>query len=142
LPDDILVKVDRAAMSLSLETRAPFLDKDLMEFAWTLPLKLKINKGNKKWILKELLHNYVPKGLVDRPKMGFAIPLDKWLRGPLRDWAENQISKTRLIQEGYLDQKQIRSAWTSHLASKSSSANRLWSILMFQAWLEHQAEYE
>jgi asparagine synthase (glutamine-hydrolysing) len=134
LPDDILVKVDRAAMAVSLETRAPFLDRDVMEFAWRLPVGMKIRNGRGKWILRELLDRHVPRTLVDRPKMGFGIPLDQWLRGPLRDWAESLLDEKRLAGEGFFDPKPIRKAWRRHQEG-APYGYRLWSILMFQAWL-------
>lgn len=138
LPDDILVKVDRAAMAVSLETRAPFLDRDLIEFAWSLPMHMKIRNGQGKWLLRRLLDRYVPGELVERPKMGFGIPLDAWLRGPLRDWAESLLAENRLRREGYLKPAPIRAAWKAHLAGQASYGYRLWSVLMFQAWLESQ----
>jgi asparagine synthase (glutamine-hydrolysing) len=126
LPDDILVKVDRAAMGVSLETRVPLLDPEVVEFAWRLPMDLKIRGGSGKWILKKLLHNYVPSALVDRPKQGFAIPLAQWLRGPLRPWAESLLDVRKLKGFGYLDHKLVR-------------AFLLWDVLMFQAWFEQEA---
>jgi asparagine synthase (glutamine-hydrolysing) len=139
LPDDILVKVDRAAMAVSLETRAPFLDRDVLEFAWSLPMQMKIRNGQGKWLLRQLLHRHLPRALVGRPKMGFGIPLDTWLRGPLRDWAENLLGEDRLRREGYFDPAPIRHAWQAHLAGRQSYGYRLWSVLMFQAWLEVNA---
>ncbi len=139
LPDDILVKVDRAAMAVSLETRAPFLDKDVMEFAWTLPIHMKLRDGRGKWILRQLLDRHVPRELMERPKMGFGIPLDRWLRGPLREWAETLLDESRLRLEGYLDPVPVREAWQRHLRGDANLGYRLWSVLMFQAWLE-QAE--
>lgn len=139
LPDDVLVKVDRAAMAVSLETRAPFLDRDVMEFAWTLPVSMKVRQGRGKWVLRGLLDRHVPRSLVDRPKMGFAIPIDDWLRGPLRDWAEALLDERRLASEGYLEPRVIRSAWGRHLRGEGSSGSRLWPVLMFQAWNEGRA---
>ena len=136
LPDDILVKVDRAAMAVSLETRVPFLDRDLVEFAWSLPQHMKIRNGQGKWLLRRLLDRYVPRALMDRPKMGFDFPLDVWLRGPLREWAEPLLAEDRLRTEGYLDPVPIRAAWRAHVAEQASHGYRLWSVLMFQAWLE------
>ena len=138
LPDDILVKVDRAAMAVSLETRAPFLDHELVEFAWQLPLKYKIHKGQGKHLLRCLLNRYIPSELTERPKMGFSIPLDTWLRGPLRDWAEDLLAEERLDREGYLNSAPIRRAWCAHKQGKANYGYRLWSILMFQSWLEEQ----
>jgi asparagine synthase (glutamine-hydrolysing) len=137
LPDDILVKVDRASMAVSLEARAPFLDRDLMEFAWTLPMSMKLRNGKGKWLVRRLLDRYVPPRLIERPKMGFGIPLDQWLRGPLRDWAETLLAEDRLRQEGFFDPVLIRKAWLRHLCEESSYGYRLWSVLMFQSWLEN-----
>jgi len=138
LPDDILVKVDRAAMAVSLETRAPFLDRDLIEFAWSLPMDMRIRNGKGKWLLRQLVYRYVPRKLMERPKMGFGIPLDSWLRGPLREWAEDLLAEDRLRKEGYLDPVYIRTAWRKHSAGQASYGYRLWSVLMFQAWLENE----
>ena len=137
LPDDILVKVDRAAMGASLETRAPLLDHRIVEFAWRLPLSVKIRNGLQKWSLRRVLHEYVPAELVERPKAGFAIPLASWLRGPLRDWAEALLDERRLRSEGFLDPRPVRKRWSEHLSLRGHWDYHLWSILMFQAWLEH-----
>ena len=138
LPDDILVKVDRAAMAVSLETRAPFLDRNLVEFAWRLPMHFKQRDGQGKWLLRRLLDRYVPKELIERPKMGFGIPLDQWLRGPLRDWAETLLAEDRLLREGYFHPEPIRAVWKAHCSGRDNYGQRLWSVLMFQAWLEIQ----
>lgn len=137
LPDDVLVKVDRAAMSVSLETRAPLLDHRVVEVLWRLPLSLRIRDGAGKWLLRQLLYRYVPRELVDRPKHGFAIPLDSWLRGPLRDWAEELLRPQRLRQEGFLYPEPIHRVWQAHLRSEQQWGHLLWPVLMFQAWQEH-----
>jgi len=134
LPDDILVKVDRAAMASSLETRVPFLDHKLIEYVWKIPHSLKFRNGQGKWILRQILNQYVPENLSERPKMGFGVPIDAWLRGPLRDWAENLLNERKLQQEGFFNQKLIRDKWAEHLSGNKNWQSDLWDILMFQAW--------
>jgi len=136
LPDDILVKIDRAAMGVSLETRAPFLDHRLFEFLWSLPLAFSIGPRGGKQILRDILDRYVPRKLVERPKSGFALPIHDWLRGPLRDWGESLLDEARLHREGYFDAGIVRQAWDEHLSGRRNRQYELWSILMFQSWQE------
>jgi len=136
LPNDILVKVDRAAMAVSLETRAPFLDRRVLEFAWTVPESLKVRDGNGKWLMRELLARHVPRPLFERPKQGFGIPLGPWLRGPLRDWAEALLSPAALADSGLFDPAPIRRKWQEHLSGQAAWHYYLWDVLMFQAWYQ------
>ncbi len=136
LPDDILVKVDRAGMSTSLETRMPFLDHELIEYVWKLPHSFKNRNGQGKWILRKILNKYVPKQLTNRSKMGFAIPIDIWLRGPLREWAENLLNERKIKQEGYLNANLVSNKWYEHLSGKRNWSGLLWNVLMFQSWTE------
>ena len=137
LPNDILTKVDRAAMAVSLETRVPLLDPEVVDFAWRLPLDLKIRGGVSKWLLRQVLYRHVPAKLIERPKMGFGIPLDAWLRGPLRAWAEALLDERRLREEGFFHPPEVRKAWDGQLRGQLNSG-KLWTILMFQSWLESQ----
>jgi asparagine synthase (glutamine-hydrolysing) len=136
LPDDILVKVDRASMAVSLEVRAPFLDHRIVEFAATLPLAMKIGRDQTKRILRNVLHRYVPTELVNRPKWGFVLPLAEWLRGPLRPWAESLLDETRLRTEGIFEPLPIVQRWREHRSGRADWVSSLWSVLMFQAWLD------
>ncbi|TYB85610.1 asparagine synthase (glutamine-hydrolyzing) [Oceaniovalibus sp. ACAM 378] len=138
LPDDILCKVDRAAMGVSLETRVPFLDTDVLTLSARLPLEMKIRDGQGKWVLRQILYQHVPRELIERPKTGFSIPIGEWLRGPLREWAEDLLSPAALAKDNLLDPEPILAAWAEHLSGRRDLTQRLWIILMFQAWRQGQ----
>jgi asparagine synthase (glutamine-hydrolysing) len=141
LLDDILVKLDRAAMSISLETRVPLLDHRVVEFAWQLPIAIKYKNGIGKWPLKQILYKYIPEHYVYRPKMGFGVPIDNWLRGSLLEWAEELLSENRIRSDGFFDPVPVRSEWKLHLSRRRNRHHWLWIILMFQAWYDAQKSY-
>jgi asparagine synthase (glutamine-hydrolysing) len=136
LPDDILVKLDRTSMAVGLEARVPLLDHRLVEFALQLPLEAKLQAGRGKWLLRQLFNRYLPGELAERPKQGFAIPLEEWLRGPLRDWAEALLDERRLLDESFLDAGTVRRKWQEHLSGSRNWSTQVWNLLMFQAWQE------
>lgn len=138
LPDDVLVKVDRAAMAASLETRVPMLDHRFIELALRMPLNLKIREGSGKWALKQILYKYVPQHLLERPKTGFGVPIDHWLRGPLREWAEALINEHKLVQQGLFNVSVVKKYWQEHLSGGRNWQYPLWNLLIFQSWLSEQ----
>lgn len=137
LPDDIMVKVDRASMAVSLESRAPYLDRRIVEFAWSLPLSMKIRNGTSKWLLRNVLYRYVPRGLVERPKMGFGVPIGEWLRGPLKSWAEDLLDPSTMRRDGIFLVDPVRERWLEHVGRRKNWEHYLWNLLMFQAWLRN-----
>jgi asparagine synthase (glutamine-hydrolysing) len=136
LPEHPLTKADRATMAVGLEARVPLLDRDVIEFAWRLPVSQRLRAGATKYLLRNLLYRYVPPELIERPKVGFAVPIADWLRGPLRAWAEPLIDPDRLRAEGYLNASRVQAVWQAHLAGKQDWKHALWDVLTFQAWLE------
>lgn len=141
LPDDILTKLDRASMGVGLEAREPLLDHRVVEFAWRIPEAIKFRNGQGKWILRKVLSRYVPDALIDRPKMGFSVPIGAWLRGPLREWAETYLSSERLEREGFLDVAQVRRIWEQHLLGRVDRGGPIWTVLMFEVWLERMGAW-
>jgi asparagine synthase (glutamine-hydrolysing) len=138
LTDDILCKVDRAAMACSIETRVPFLDHRVVELAWRLPQHMKVRGNTGKWAMRQLLYKYVPRELIERPKVGFAVPIGQWMRCQLRDWAEDLLNEKKLREQGYLNPKPLRRRWEEHLSGRRDHTSSLWAILMFQSWLQAQ----
>jgi asparagine synthase (glutamine-hydrolysing) len=134
LPDDILTKVDRASMAFALEARVPLIDHRVVEFAWRLPRHAKVRNGTSKWLLRQVLYRHVPQALVERPKMGFSIPLGGWLRGPLRDWAEGLLAPDRLRDAGFFHVGAVRKVWDDHVSGRANRQYMLWNVLMFEAW--------
>jgi asparagine synthase (glutamine-hydrolysing) len=136
LPGDLMTKVDRASMAVSLEMRAPYLDRDVVELAWRIPQNMKIRGGQTKWILRQILGKYLPQSMIDRPKMGFGMPIAEWLRGPLRDLVETYLSRERLSDHGLFDVEVARQIWARHKSGQEDNANAIWSLLMLQLWIE------
>ena len=136
LPGDILVKLDRASMATSLEARCPILDHRVVEFAWRLPNKAKVRDGQGKWILRQVLGRYLPRHVIDRPKQGFDVPIGAWLKGPLRSWAADLLSGSRLQRQSLLDAPRIQNCWQEHLSGRRDHSRSLWAVLMLQSWLD------
>jgi len=140
LPDDILCKVDRASMAVSLETRVPFLDHRVAALAARIPLDMKVREGKGKHIVRQLLYRHVPRELIDRPKAGFGVPVGEWIKGPLRPWAEDLLDRGRMASEGWFDPAIVHRRWLGHLSGARDSTPAIWAVLMFQAWLRAQPE--
>jgi asparagine synthase (glutamine-hydrolysing) len=140
LPGDILVKIDRASMSTGLEVRAPLLDHQIVEFSSRLPLNMKVRGGVGKWLLRQVLYQYVPQTLVDRPKMGFGVPLGSWLRGPLREWATELLNDQCLRDQGILNTNLVHTKWEEHISGQRNWEHQLWGVLMFQSWLKRYSK--
>jgi asparagine synthase (glutamine-hydrolysing) len=140
LPGDILVKLDRAARHTGLQLRLPLLDQQLVEFAWRIPIDLKLRDGQGKWLLRQVACRYLPRELLERPKMGFSPPIASWLRGPLREWAEELLQPDRLAQQGLLEPQLVRRTWEAHQVGRQDAALPMWSVLMFQAWYDEQQQ--
>ena len=134
LPDDILTKVDRASMAVALELRVPLLDDRVVEFSWRLPRAARMRHHTSKWLLRQVLYRYVPQALVERPKLGFDIPLAEWLRGPLRHWAEEMLNERRLREDGLLNQSMVGRIWKEHLDGRRNRQDLLWNVLMLESW--------
>jgi asparagine synthase (glutamine-hydrolysing) len=141
LPDDILTKVDRASMAVALEVRVPLLDHRVVELSWRMPQRLKLREGTGKWLLRQIAYKYVPKKLLERPKMGFGVPIDCWLRGPLKDWAQDLLDPLSLSGPGLLKPAPITEKWAEHQTGARNWQYFLWNVVMFEAWRHHEASF-